>query len=130
MTVLLNRPYDQLASGAIGEFPASTEAALIAQGIATSSALTPTVGAYSTSQSQGTAAIAAGASSVVVTNPLVTANSKVNAYVAQAAADGTLLRVERVVAAAGLFTIFGTANATATTVIDWAIIPAFAVPAQ
>ena len=48
--------------------------------------------------------------------------------VAQAAADGTLLRVERVVCAAGLFTIFGTANATATTFIDWAIVPVFPSP--
>ena len=130
MTVLLNTPYAQLASGAIVELPASTEAALIAQGLATTSAGPVTVGAYTTNQSQGTAAIAAGASSVVITSPQVTANSKVLAVVAQAAADGTLLRVERVVAAAGLFTIFGTANATATTVIDWAIIPAFGIPAQ
>ena len=130
MTVLLNNPYGSLASGSIVELPASTEAALIAQGLATTSAATVTVGAYTTLQSQGTAAIAAGASSVVITSAQVTANSKVFAVVAQAAADGTLLRVERVVAAAGSFTIFGTANATATTVIDWAIIPAFGIPAQ
>ena len=130
MTVLLNTPYGQLASGSIVELPASTEAALVAQGLATTSALTVTVGAYTTNQSQGTAAIAAGASSVVITSPQVTANSKVMAVVAQTAADVSLLRVERVVCAAGLFTIFGTANATATTVIDWAIIPAFGIPAQ
>ena len=130
MTILLNNPYGQFASGSIVELPASTEAALVAQGLATTSAGPVTVGAYTTNQSQGTAAIAAGASSVVITSSQVTANSKVMAVVAQAAADGTLLRVERVVCAAGLFTIFGTANATATTVIDWAIIPAFGIPAQ
>ena len=130
MTVLLSAPYGNFASGSIVEFPASTEAALIAQGLATSSALNPTSGAYTTNQSQGTATIAAGASSVVITCALVTASSKVNAYVAQAAADGTLLRVERTVAAAGSFTVFGTANATAATVIDWAITPAFGIPAQ
>jgi hypothetical protein len=54
---------------------------------------------------------------------LVDANSHVTAKVAQAAADGTLLRVERVLCAAGSFTIFGTANATATTLIDWEIEP-------
>lgn len=122
MTVLLNKSYGALAAGAIVELPASTEAALIAQNIAQNSASTPTVGAYSSNEFSGTAAIAAGASSVVITNPWVTASSKVFAVVAQAAADGTLLRVERVVTAAGSFTIFGTANATATTVIDWAIV--------
>ena len=130
MTVSLNSPYGQFASGAIVELPATTEAALIAQGLATNSAAVVTTGAYTTNQSQGTCAIAIGASSVVITNSLVTASSKVVAVVAQTAADGTLLRVERVVAAAGSFTIFGTANATATTVIDWAIIPAFGIPAQ
>jgi len=58
---------------------------------------------------------------VVVTNNLVTAESKVFAVVSQAAADGTLLRVERVLCAAGSFTIYGTANATATTTIDWCL---------
>ena len=130
MTVSLNNPYGNFASGTIIELPATTEAALVAQGLATTSAATVTTGAYTSMQSQGTAAIAAGASSVVITSSQVTANSKVMAVVAQAAADGTLLRVERVVCAAGLFTIFGTANATATTVIDWAIIPAFGIPAQ
>ena len=130
MTILLNNPYGSSASGSIVELPASTEAALIAQGLATTSAGPVTVGAYTTNQSQGTAAIAAGASSVVITSSQVTANSKVMAVVAQTTADVSLLRVERVVAAAGLFTIFGTANATATTVIDWAIIPAFGIPAQ
>ena len=130
MTVLLSAPYGNFASGSIVEFPASTETALIAQGLATTSASNPTSGAYTTNQSQGTATIAIGASSVVITCSLVTASSKISAYVAQTAADGTLLRVERVVAAAGSFTIFGTANATAATVIDWAIIPAFGIPAQ
>jgi hypothetical protein len=44
------------------------------------------------------------------------------AVVAQTTADTTLLRVERVVPAAGSFTIYGTANATATTRIDWCVI--------
>jgi hypothetical protein len=59
-----------------------------------------------------------------VTNPQCTVSSKVCAYVSQAAADGTLLRVERIVCAAGSFTIFGTANATAATAIDWILFPA------
>lgn len=122
MTVLLNRAYGGAAAGAILSFTSELEAALIAQGLASAStrALT-TTGAQTQNALQGTAAIAAGASSVVITNNLVDANSHVTAKVAQAAADGTLLRVERVLCAAGSFTIFGTANATATTLIDWEI---------
>jgi hypothetical protein len=130
MTVALIRPYGGLAAGAITAFPPSTEAALIAQGIATNSAAAPSTGAYTTGEFAGRAAIAAGASSVVVTNPNVTAASKIWAVVAQAAADGTLLRVERIVPAAGSFTIYGTANATATTVIDWAIVSCGEAPIQ
>ena len=52
----------------------------------------------------------------------VNANTYVTAVVSQAAADGTLLRVERVVPAAGSFTIYGTAGATAATTVDWSIV--------
>ena len=123
MTVLLNRNYAGYQSATTVELPTNVETALIAQNYATSAAAANiTTGAVTANVSQGTAAIAAGASSVVITNSMVDANSKVWAVVAQAAADGTLLRVERVVSAAGSFTIFGTANATATTIIDWAIL--------
>lgn len=122
MTVLLNRPYGAFPSGAVVMLPLSTETALIAQNFAVSSAAALTTGAQSSNELQGRVSIAAGASSLVVTNPFVNANSKIFAVVAQAAADGTLLRVERVLAAAGSFTIYGTANATAATVIDWAVL--------
>lgn len=124
MTVLLNRAYAGYAAGATVTVDAKTEAALIAQGLATNAATSATTtGAATANLTAGTCAIAAGASSVVITNALVTANSTVVAYVSQAAADGTLLRVERIVPAAGLVTIYGTANATATTIIRWAILP-------
>jgi hypothetical protein len=121
--ILLNRPYQGYAAGSIIQLQTSTEAALIAQGFAVTSAGPVTTGAVTVSSNiqQGRVAIAAGASSVVVTHPSVTTESKVFAVVAQAAADGTLLRVERILCAAGSFTIYGTANATATTVIDWAL---------
>ena len=122
MAVSLLRPYGGLAAGSVTAFPASTEAAMVAQGIAATSAATPTTGAYTTGEFAGRAAIAAGSSSVVVTNPNVNAQTKIYAVVAQAAADTTLLRVERILPAAGSFTIYGTANATATTVIDWSIV--------
>jgi hypothetical protein len=132
MAVLLLKPYQGYSSGATVELSAELEAALIAQGLASASVVTSvTTGAQTFNGWSGTAAIAAGSSSVVITNSLVKANSKVWACVAQAAADGTLLRVERVVCADGSVTIYGTANATATTLIDWAILPTVgSTPAQ
>jgi hypothetical protein len=122
MTVSLVRGYAGAAPAAVISLTTELEAALVAQGLATASTrASTTTGAQTQNTLQGTAAIAAGASSVVITNSLVDANSHVTAKVAQAAADGTLLRVERVLCAAGSFTIFGTANATATTLIDWEI---------
>jgi hypothetical protein len=122
MTVTLTRPYQGTPAGTVVTYPDSTEAALITQGLAATAAKTATsTGAQSVTATAGTAAIAIGASSVVITNPLVTATSKVFAVVSQAAADGTLLRVERVVPAAGSFTIFGTANATAAVLVDWIV---------
>lgn len=123
MAVTLTSPYQGAPAGAVVELLASEEAALITQRRAVAAAVTSvTTGAQTSTGMAGTAAIAAGASSVVITNPNVDANSKVWACVAQAAADVTLLRIERVVPAAGSFTIFGTANATATTLVDWAIL--------
>jgi hypothetical protein len=123
MSVLLNRAYLGYPIGTVVELPLSTEQSLIAQNLAQTaltSATTP--GAITANVAQGTAAVAAGASSVVVTNSLVTASSIIYAVVGQAAADTTFTNVQRVVAAAGSFTVFGPANATAATIIDWAIV--------
>lgn len=123
MTIALVRPYAGAPAGTVLTLPASTEAALIAQGLATAStAASTSTGAQTINALSGLSAIPAGSSSVVVTNNMVTANSIVIAVVQQAAADGTLLRVERVVPAAGSFTIYGTANATATTLVGWVVI--------
>ena len=123
MTVLLKNGYAGYLAGTTVMLSTNVEAALIAQGLASAAAAaTITTGAVTANVVSGRAAIAAGASSVVITNNLVDANSKVFAVVAQAAADGTLLRVERILCAAGSFTIYGTANATATTFIDWSIV--------
>jgi hypothetical protein len=125
MSVTLIRAYGGSAAGQTLELSQELEAALIAQGLATAAtANTSSTGAQTQNTWSGMASIAAGSSSVVITNSLVNANSVVFAVVSQAAADGTLLRVERVVCAAGSFTIYGTANATATTVITWAIVSA------
>lgn len=120
--ILLSRPYAGYAAGTVVQLATQEEAALIAQGFGTNSAGPVTTGAVTTTKSAGRVAIAAGQSSVVVTNPSVTPESKIFAVVAQATADGTLLRVERIVPAAGSFTIYGTANATATTSIDWMLL--------
>lgn len=126
MTILLNRAYQGYVAGQTVQVPTSTENSLASQGVgavaATTASATVTTGALTTSLPAGRVAIAAGSSSVVVTNPNVDVNSKIWACINQATADGTLLRVERIVPGAGLFTIYGTANATATTVIDWAIL--------
>lgn len=123
MTVTLNRAYMGYPTGSVVELSTDAEAALIAQGLATTALATAiTTGNATANTYTGTAAIAAGASSVVITNSNIDANSRVHAVVSQAAADGTLLRVERIVPAAGLVTIYGTANATATTYIDWIVL--------
>lgn len=122
--ISLNRAYGGYAANTIVELPADTEAALIAQGLGVTSAGPATSGAVTTTYNAGSVTIGIGASSIVVTAQQCTTNSKVCAYVAQAAADGTLLRVERTVCAQGSFTIFGTANATAPVSIDWILFPA------
>lgn len=121
MAVLLGtKGYKGYLAGTVVNLPATEEAALISQGLATASTVaSTTTGAVTANVREGICAIAAGSSSIVITNSLVNASTKITAYVSQAAADGTLLRVERVVAAAGSFTIYGTANATATTLIAW-----------
>lgn len=123
MAVILSRSYKGLLAGNTVSLSTDEESNLISQGYAATATLANiTTGAYTNNSNSGVAAIAAGASSVVITNNLVDANSKIYAVVDQATADGTLLRVERIVPAAGSFTIYGTANATATTLIAWAIL--------
>src|SRR5439155_15020126 len=76
-----------------------------------------TPGAATQHTTKGRVAIAAGASSVVVTNRNVNAASTVLAVISQAGADGTLTQILRVTPGAGSFTITGNANATAATVV-------------
>ena len=79
-----------------------------------------TPGNVTNSSPRGRVAIAAGASSVVVTSTLVTAASTVFAIVSSV--DGTLLTINQVVPAAGSFTIYGNAAATATTKVDFVVV--------
>lgn len=122
--VQLTRPYMNNPAGTVCEFTAELEASLIAQGLAVTSAGPATSGAQTTLALSGSATIAAAASSVTITNPLITANMKIFAVIAQAAADGTALYVARIVPAAGSVTIYVNAAATAATVIDWSVVSA------
>ena len=80
-----------------------------------------TPGAATQHATMGRVAIAAGQSSVVVTNRYVNVASAVFAVISQAAADGTLTQILRVNPANGSFTITGNANATAATVVDYIV---------
>lgn len=123
MAVTLLRPYKGANAGVVLSFGTAEEASLIAQGLATTAAVAnTTTGAQTVNNLTGIVSCPIGSSSVVVTNALVDANSIIFAAVRQTTADGTLLRVERIVPAAGSFTIFGTANATAATLIEWAVL--------
>lgn len=135
MAVTLLRVYKGAIAGTVLSFPTAEETSLVAQNFATVAAVANTTTGPQTSNAlTGIAAIPVASSSVVITNALVDANSIVFAAVRQAAADTTLLRVERIVPAAGSFTIFGTAGATATTLVEWSVLvpggfgaPTFAV---
>lgn len=120
--LLGSRGYAGYAGGTIVELPASTEAALIAANQAVTSAGPPTAGAVTTTANSGCVTFAAAAVSLVVTNPNITAQSQITAVVNQSVADATALRVERILPAAGSFTIFVTAAATAATLVKWAVV--------
>lgn len=123
MSVLLKAAYVGYLNGTTVELPPNAESALIAQGLAqAASRTTVTTGNVTANVNQGLAAIAAGAASVTITNNMVVENSQIYAVVSQAVADTTLLRVERIVPTNGSFTIYGTAAATATTLVKWCIL--------
>ena len=69
----------------------------------------------------GGTTIPLGATSVNVVNALVTTSSRIVATINQAAADGTLTEIQRVVPAAGSFTIYGNANATSAVPVNYII---------
>lgn len=83
---------------------------------------TATIGAVTINKPSGRANIAAAASSVVVTNSLVTAASRVLAVLA--ANDATATGIKSVIPAAGSFTITVNAAATGNTAVDWVVINA------
>lgn len=123
MAVLLNKGYVGYLQGTTVELPLDVEKTLIAQQLAQAAVranITP--GNVTANTYQGMCAIATGAASVVITCDKVVEQSVIMAVVSQATADGTLLRVERVVPANGSFTIYGTAAATAPTLVKWVVL--------
>lgn len=74
-----------------------------------------TPGAATINSARGRAAIAASASSVVITNNRVTTQSIVLVHLDATSADGTLTSIQRVSVANGSFTVYGNAAATAAT---------------
>ena len=69
----------------------------------------------------GRCAIAAAASSVVITNRNVNPASTVVPVLTGAAADATLTSIPRVVCANGSFTLFGNAASTAAIQVDYLV---------
>jgi hypothetical protein len=123
--ILLNKAYGGYLAGTIAQFPTSVEAALIAQGLATLSAGPVTPGNVNAgNQQQGRAGIAAGGTSVVITNGLIQTESKVYAYLSNAAADTTALYITRIQCTSnpGAITITLNAAATAAVSVDWFIL--------
>jgi hypothetical protein len=76
-----------------------------------------TPGAATINKPSGKSAIAAGASSVTITNNTVTASSIVIPVLMTS--DATLTSIQRCVVSAGSFTITGNAAATAATTVGW-----------
>jgi hypothetical protein len=123
--ILLSRPYGGYASGTIVQLSTTIEAALVAQGFATTSVGPVTPGAVSTTMPAGRVGIAAAGTSVVVTNPAITTESKFSAWLSNAAADTSALYITRITPAAGSVTFTLNAAATAAVAIDWAILGPF-----
>lgn len=120
--ILLSKAYKGYIAGTIVQLATQEEAALIAQGLGTTSAGPVTPGAVTTSATAGRVGIAAAGTSVVVTNPAFTTESKFVAALSNAAADGTALYITRITPAAGSVTFTVNAGATAAIAIDWALL--------
>lgn len=81
-----------------------------------------TPGNVTSNNFHGRCAIAAGASTVTVTNTFATTSVTVFAIISQATADATLTQIVRMAPAAGSFTLYGNAAATANVVVDWMLV--------
>lgn len=121
--ILLSRAYAGYLASTIVQLPTSEEAALVSQGYGTVSAGPVTPGAVTTTKTMGRVGIAAAGTSVVVSNPSFTTESRFSAFMSNAAADATAFDVVRVTPAAGSVTFALNAAATAAVAIDWMQLP-------
>lgn len=122
--ILLNasRGYAGYLPATIVQLQTSEEAALVTQGLGTTSAGPVTPGNVTTTKNNGRVGIAAAGTSVTVTNAAFDANSKFVAYLSNAAADGTATSITRITPAAGSVTFTLNAAATAAVSIDWSLL--------
>ena len=120
--ILLGKSYAGYAAGTIVQLPSQEEAALVAQGLASTSAGPVTPGAVTTTKTVGRVGIAAAGTSVVITNPAFTTESRFLAYLSNAAADTTATSITRITPAAGSVTFTLNAAATAAVAIDWVLL--------
>ena len=121
--ILLNRPYLGYLAGTIVQLTTNTEASLIAQGLAVTSAGPVTPGNVNCGIAiSGRAGIAAAGTSVTVTSSNFTTESKFLAILSNAAADATALYITRITPAAGSVTFTLNAAATAAVSIDWSVV--------
>lgn len=123
--ILLSRAYGGYNAGTVVQLTTTMEQGLINQGYATASAGPVTPGPVSTLMFAGRVGIAAAGTSVVITNPNLTTESKFQATLSNAAADGTALYVSRITPANGSVTITLNAAATAAVAVDWAVLAPF-----
>ena len=123
--ILLSRPYGGYNAGTIVQLSTNLEAQLIAQGFGTNSAGPVTSGSVSTSLPSGRVGVAAAGTSVVVTNPTITTESKFSVFLSNAAADTTATFVSRITPVNGSVTFTLNAAATAAVAIDWAVLGPF-----
>lgn len=121
--VLLNRPYGGYPSGVIVQLSTVEETALVAQGLASSSVGPVTPGNVSTDRWAGRVGIAAGGTSVTITNPRIDANSKFGVAFSNAASDATAQTLAGITPSAGSVTIRVNAAATAAIALDWFLLP-------
>lgn len=116
-----SKGYAGYAAGTIVQLQTVTEAALIAQGAATTSTGPVTPGNVSTTMPFGRVGVSAAGTAVTVTNPAFTTESKFLAYLSNVTGDGTTSSV-RVTPGAGIVTFTLNAAATAAVAIDWALV--------
>ena len=119
--ILLSRPYNGYLAGTVVQLSTQAEAALISQGFATASAGPVTAGNVTTTEVHGRVGIAAAGSSVVITNPRFTTESKFAVNLSNAAADSTATGF-RVTPANGSVTITLNAASTGVVALDWVLL--------